>query len=122
MLQCRLSRLRFSFRRKPSPSAATAVHRRFPSDFVPADVWLTKRSVLKMRPAAHSEPQFITNRPRKLSDEDLHGIQDRLAEVINFGKAFTGQGGQACKRAGAAKQGEADVQEGRTGRPAAPRA
>ena len=51
-------------------------------------------------------------------------IQDkfRLAEVINFGKAFTGQGGQACKRAGAAKQGEADVQEGRTGRPAAPRA
>ena len=52
----------------------------------------------------------------------LQGIQDRLAEVINFGKAFTGQGGQACKRAGAAKQGEADVQEGRTGRPAAPRA
>ena len=52
----------------------------------------------------------------------LQGIQDRLAEVINFGKAFTSQGGQAGERAGAAKQGEADVQEGRTGRPAAPRA
>ena len=51
----------------------------------------------------------------------LQGIQDRLAEVINFG-AFTSQGGQAGKRAGAAKQGEADVHEGRTGRPAATRA
>ena len=46
----------------------------------------------------------------------------RVRTLPPCGKAFTSQGGQAGKRAGAAKQGEADVQEGRTGRPAAPRA
>ena len=45
-----------------------------------------------------------------------------LAEGINFGKGFTRQGRHAGERAGAAKRGEADVQEGHTRRPAAPRA
>ena len=58
----------------------------------------------------------------ELCCKELQGIQDRLAEGINFGKGFTRQGRHAGERAGAAKRGEADVQEGHTRRPAAPRA
>ena len=82
MLPCRLGRYRFSFRRKPSPSAAMAVHRQFPSDFVPADVVLTKRSVLKMRTASHSETQFTTNHPRKPSELYLTQPQPLQQSVV----------------------------------------